>query len=184
MHASKDPYQSAEFEVGRVHGCRTSFPGRQLMKSLPYREGSWFAIPLRHGGYTRGAVARMAPGGRIVLAYLFGPKRDAAPVLVDAERLQPKDAVRCLRIGDLGLINGDWSVLGELPNWDRHAWSMPLFIRRDDLSKRAWRSIYSDVDPSKLEREEPVSYETGELERDVLHGAGAVELLLTKLLGS
>lgn len=154
------------------------------MKSLPYREGSWFAVPLRQGGYAVGLVARMAPTGRIVLAYLFGPKRDSVPSLADVAGLQPKDAIRCFRIGDLGLMTGEWPVLGESPHWDRRAWPMPSFVRRDDLSKRAWRSAYCDSDPSKLEREEPVSYEASKLERDALHGAGGVELLMTKLLGS
>jgi hypothetical protein len=111
-------------------------------------------------------------------------RKPAPGALADVARLQRKDALSRLRIGDLGLINGEWLVFGELPNWDRQAWSMPPFVRRDDLSRRAWRSIYSDSDPSKLDREEPVSYETSELERDALHGAGAVELLLTKLLGN
>src|SRR4051812_43143904 len=106
--------------------------GALLMKSLPYREGSWVSIPLRHGGHALGVVARMAPGGRIVLAYLFGPKRDAVPALADVVWLRPKDAIRHLRIGDLGLLNGEWPVVGELPNWDRSAWPMPSFVRRDD----------------------------------------------------
>ena len=152
------------------------------MKPLPSREGTWFAVPLRQGGYAVGVVARMAPRGRIVLAYLFGPKRDAAPSLMDVARLHPKDAIKRLRIGDLGLINGEWPILGELPEWDRQAWPMPSFVRRDDLSKRAWHSIYSDANPSKLEREEPASYEASDLEQDALHGSGAVELRMTKLL--
>ena len=124
----------------------------------------------------------MAPNGRVVLAYLFGPKRDAVPLLADVARLQPKEAVKCLRIGDLGLINGEWPILGDLPHWDRPAWSMPSFARRDTLSQRAWRSVYSDSDPSKLEQEKPMPYDADDLERDALYGAGAVELMMTKLL--
>jgi hypothetical protein len=157
--------------------------GRQMTKTLPYQEGTWFAMPLRQGGYAIGMIARMAPRGRIVLAYFFGPKWDIIPALGFAEGLQSKDAVNCLRIGDLGLIDGSWHVLGVLPNWNRQAWPMPTLVRRDELSKRAWRSVYSDSDPSKLTREEPIPYEGCELERDALYGYGAAELLLTKLLG-
>ncbi len=152
------------------------------MKRLSYREGSCFVVPLRQGGYATGVVARMAPNGRIVLAYLFGPKRDAVPLLADVARLQPKEAVKCLRIGDLGLINGEWPILGDLLHWDKQTWSMPSFARRDTLSRRAWRSVYSDSDPSKLEQEEPMPYDADDLERDALYGAGAVELMMTKLL--
>lgn len=50
-----------------------------MAKRLPYREGTWFALPLRKGGYAVGVVARMAPRGRIILAYFFGPKRNQIP---------------------------------------------------------------------------------------------------------
>jgi hypothetical protein len=151
------------------------------MKKLPYHEGSWFAVPLRDGEYAVGLVARMAPRGRTILAYLFGPKRKTVPKMADVASLQPKDAIKCLQIGDLCMMNGEWPIIGESHLWERKAWPMPSFVRRDDLSKRAWRSIYSDSDPSKLEREESVPYDI-ELERDALYGYGAVELLMMKLL--
>jgi Immunity protein 26 len=154
------------------------------MKTLPYREGSWFVLPLRHDGYAVGIVTRVAPQGRIIMAYFFGPKFNEKPALADVAILQPKDAIMRLRIGDLGLINGDWPLLGDMPNWSRHNWPMPSFVRRDDLSKRVWRTTYSDLDPSKLVSEVPMSNPNEYLEQDALHGAGAVELLLTKQLES
>ena len=33
--------------------------------------------------------------------------------------LQAKDAIKCKQVGDLGLINGAWTVIGEVENWDR-----------------------------------------------------------------
>lgn len=152
------------------------------MKKLPYQEGSWFAVPLREGGYAVGVVARMAPAGRIILTYLFGSKHDTVPNLADVAQLQPKDACKCLRIGDLGLMNGKWPIIGDSQYWEQQAWPVPSFVRRDDMSKRAWRVIYSDADPSKLEREESVPYEISGLEENGLYGYGAVELLMTKLL--
>ena len=152
------------------------------MKSLPYREGSWFAVPLKGGGYGVGVVARMAPHGKIIVAYLFGPKRAAVPALDEVLLYRPSDAVRRLRTGDLGLLNGNWNVIGHSAAWDRAEWPMPAFIRRADALQRAWRATYSEADPSKLEREESVPYETAGLESDSLYGYGATELLLTKLL--
>jgi hypothetical protein len=153
------------------------------MKSLPYREGSWFAVPLKSGGYGVGVVARTAPHGKIILAYLFGPKRAVVPPLSELELYRPSDAVRRLRTGDLGLLNGNWIVIGDSDDWQRAAWPMPSFIRRADALQRAWRATYSEQDPSKLEREESVPYDTSGLESDSLYGYGATELLLTKLLG-
>lgn len=152
------------------------------MKQLPYREGTWFALPLRDGGYAAGLVARAAPAGRIILAYLFGPRRSTLPTLDELARLRAADALRHLRTGDLGLINGGWPILGQAQFWDRQAWPMPPFIRRAELLRRAWRAMYSDADPSKLEREESVPYDTPGMESDSLYGYGATELLMTKLL--
>ncbi len=152
------------------------------MKVLPYREGSWFAVPLKSGGYGVGVVARTAPAGKIILAYLFGPRCDVLPGLGELAQYRPGDAVRRVRTGDLGLLNGTRRVIGETDGWDRLAWPMPPFIRRADSLKRAWRATYSEVDPSKLEREEGVPYDTEGLESDSLYGYGATELLLTKLL--
>ena len=152
------------------------------MKSLPYREGSWFAVPLTGGAYAVGVVARTAPAGRIMLAYMFGPKRDALPPLAELETLQPAQAVRRLRTGDMALLNERWPLLGDSCEWQREAWPMPAFIRRNESLQRAWRATYADADPAKLDREESVPFDTPGLESDSLYGYGATELLMTKLL--
>jgi hypothetical protein len=58
---------------------------------------------------------------------------------------------------------------------------MPTFVRRDPLSRKAWRVYHSDTDPNLIDREEPEQYESP-LEDDGLFGSGAAELVLTKLL--
>ena len=154
------------------------------MKKLPYREGSWFAVPLRTGGYALGVVARMAPEGRIIVAYFFGRKYKEIPRTDVLKALEPVHAIKRLRLGDLGLVNGDWLIVGESEPWRRGDWPLPQFVRRDDLSKRAWRVSYSDSDPSKLIAEEGVPFDVKGLEVSDLYGYGAVELLLTKMLKS
>lgn len=152
------------------------------MKSLPYREGSWFAVPLPGGGYAVGVVARTAPAGRIMLAYMFGPKRDSLPTLDELEGLQPEQAVRRLRTGDMALLNERWPLLGDSRHWNRAAWPMPAFIRRNESLQRAWRASYADADPAKLDREESIPFDTPGMESDSLYGYGATELLMNKLL--
>ncbi len=154
------------------------------MKKLNYREGTWFAVPLKTGGYAVGVVARMAPRGGIVCAYLFGPRREVPPSISELEQLRPGDAIRRLMLGDLGLINGEWPVLGASTDWDRGAWPIPPYLRKNEFSPRAWRVIYAEDDPSKLEREELVPFDTAGIERDGFYGFGAVEILMTKLVGS
>jgi len=154
---------------------------RGVMKPQ-YFEGSWFAVPLADEGYGTGVIARLSPGSKIMLVYLFGPRRTHAPSAAELAALGPRDAVKVLRVGDMALANGRWPVLGKSEDWDPRAWPMPQFLRRIDSLRRAWRVTYSDLDPSRSEREESVPYDTEGLEADSLYGYGSTELLLTKLL--
>ncbi|WP_295999875.1 Imm26 family immunity protein [Rugamonas sp.] len=147
-----------------------------------YREGTWFAVPLNQGGYAAGLLARMAPGGKVVLAYFYGPKRAALPTLAELAGMRPGDAVKVARTGDMGLANGRWQVIGDAPDWQRELWPIPAFIRRSEPVRHAWRAVYADTDPGRPEREVSVPYDMTGLDIDLLYGYGSIELLLTKLL--
>lgn len=149
---------------------------------LPYSEGSVFAVPLRSGGFGIGVVARVAAddsGG--VLGYFFGPKYGTVPTLEAVSFLSPRQALRAVRFGDPFLVNGKWPVIGSVKNWNRDAWPMPDFVRRDELTKQAWRVRYSEDNLTQALSETPEPYDSA-LERDAVFGAGAVELMLTRLL--
>jgi hypothetical protein len=148
---------------------------------LPYSEGSAFLVPLRGGGNARGVVARARPRGKILFGYFFGPRLapDAAVSLNDCD---PAKAILRVQFGDLGLISGEWPVLGKLPAWDRTEWPMPDFARRDPLRRlKTFLVRYSDDDPSKIQDEYPIDDDSG-LPTDSLYGSGAVEINLTRLL--
>jgi hypothetical protein len=149
---------------------------------LPYAEGTWFAVPLREGGFAVGLVARATSEGKVILCYFFGPKCMSAPNLTQVENLDLSQALCVLRIGDLSLITGEWPIIGQAQSWSRADWPMPIFIRRDELSRRAWKVYYSDTDPNQIIKEEPVSYDETGFGRNTVCGSGAVELILTKLL--
>ncbi|MER9880306.1 Imm26 family immunity protein [Mesorhizobium sp. M0118] len=151
------------------------------MRQLPYKEGTLFAIPLRSGGYGLGLVAHMAPMGKIILAYLFGPMRLELPKADELNDLSPDNAVRCLRCGDLGLINGTWPIIGKMKSWAEDKWPMPTFVHKESLSNRILIRKYSESDPSKLESQTSVA-SAGDLEQDGLHGYQAVELILIEQL--
>jgi hypothetical protein len=129
-----------------------------------------------------GVVARTSPSGGVVLAYFFKKVWEQPPPIDEIRGLRPQDAVRALRVGDLSLVNGTWPVLGRDPDWHRGEWPMPRFIRKDDLSRKAWLVQYSDRDANRVESEIPTSHDTN-LERDAVLGAGAAEVVLTRLLG-
>ena len=140
------------------------------MKKLHYSEGSWFGVPLPRGGYAVGIIARMAPRGRIIFSYLFGPRRSALPTADELSNLSPETAVEYRRIGDLGLLNGEWPIIGVHPLWDRSKWPMMPFIRKIDLARAARIVYYSEDDPSTREREVPTPFETTGFQSDGLAG--------------
>jgi len=151
------------------------------MKKLPYSEGSVILVPLRKGGFARGVVARATPKGKVLLGYFFGP-RLASPSPVTFDDLAPEKAVLRIRFGDLGLINGEWAVLGQIPEWSRSQWPMPDFARRDPLGRLKPRLVrYADDDPGRVEAEYIIDDDTG-VASDSMYGYGAVEIELTKLL--
>jgi hypothetical protein len=152
------------------------------MTDVNYREGDWFAVPLRDGGFAVGVVARSNPKAAL-LGYFFGPKYVNVPSLNDVHGLTPESAALVCRFGHLGLIQGKWPLLGHDKEWDRKEWPVPVFIRYEELSGRSFQVFYSDEDPAALVREERIS--PGEAEygpKDGLAGAGFVEKVLTGLL--
>jgi hypothetical protein len=156
-------------------------PNMPVIPVPAVREGDWFAIPLRDGGYGLGVVARKGKGG-VLLGYFFGPRRDAVPTLDDAKHLSPSETVLIEIFGDLSLRDRTWPLLGQLTSWRREIWTIPRFSRTEPLSGRAWIVVYGD-DPRTRLREEPCSLEVAsKLRPDGLSGSGAVEIQLTELL--
>jgi len=148
--------------------------------SLPYREGTWFAVPLRRGGFAVGVVARTSREGKVLLGYFFGPRRRSVPSLADVQSSRPQDATLVVRFGDLSLIQGEWPIVGDT-RLDRSSWTVPDFARTDPLSGRSWRVRYDDRDPNVVVSEDPIVTEPA-LPRDGLYGAGAVEAALDRKL--
>lgn len=152
------------------------------MPKTNYREGDWFALPLREGGFGIGVVARTNPDG-VLLGYFFGPRRDDVPSVDAVADLKPPDAVLVAMFGHLGLKKGTWPIIGRIDGWERVDWPMPPFVRYEELTGRSIKVLYDDNDPNRVIREEQVQPGVAEqLPKDGLLGAGAVEKLLTALL--
>lgn len=150
--------------------------------SLPYKEGTWFAVPLRTSGFATGVVARSSPDGGVLLGYFFGPRRAKVPPVHELPGQTYDRAVLVARFGDVGLIEGSWPIIGHSVEWRRAAWPMPEFMRTDLLTGKIWRARYDDDDPSELVAERPLSVPDSSLERDRMCGAGSIEIQLDRLL--
>jgi Immunity protein 26 len=158
---------------------RSRQKSREMKPSYP--NGSVFLVPLNNGGFARGVVAQSAPAGKLLLGYFFGP-RLASTSEIDLFDLEPKNAVLCVRFGDLGLFKGVWPVVGKLPDWNPAQWPMIVTVRRDPLGKMKPVLIrYADSDPSRRVSEETLENDN-DLPADGLAGYGFVEAKLTKLL--
>jgi len=150
-------------------------------KKLPYREGTWFAVPLRQGGYAIGVAARIDGTGGM-FGYFFGPKCEKVPILEEACKHCKEDAVLLTRFGDLGLIEGDWPIIGDCDEWDRGVWPMPPFVRIDEVAGKAWISHYSEDNLDFIQEKPCDPSLVSEYPYDRLSGSGAVEIRLTKIL--
>ena len=154
-------------------------------KKLPYKEGSWFAVPLEDSGYALGLVARSRPGGKLLFGYFFGPRREKVPKSSEATDLLPEDAVLTRRFGDLGLINGEWPVIGESEDRNRDAWPMPLFVRKDFISGKLSLIKYSEDDlADEISMYECPAGAEQELPEDGSSGHIALQIRLTQLLSA
>lgn len=151
---------------------------------LPYKQGDWFTVPLRDGGYAVGTAAYL-DGNGIVIGYFFGPRKEAIPAIDDLPPFNLADADFVSEFGDLGLIEGKWQVIGARRDSDPSPWPMPIFRRYDAVTGKLSLVTYNDRD---LKREFTVRQsEVGDQDVDALPrfglcGAGAVELVLTAIL--
>lgn len=150
------------------------------MSNIKYSEGDAFAVPLRGGGFARGVVTRVSKQGKILIGYFFGPKLNELPGECDS--LSPIDAVKIFRCGDLGLISGEWPLIGKISDWDRSLWPSPQFLREDPIVKKAWLVTYADDEPSVESRVDPCPIGLTQYERAGLAGSGVVEINLSKTL--
>ncbi len=151
-------------------------------KKQPYKEGDWFAVPLREGGYAVGLIAR---SGGVLFGYFFGPKREKIPGIGELRTLVPENAVLVGQFGDLGLFEGGWPLIGYSEPWDRNIWPMLPLVRIDAVSGEAWLVEYSDSDPIRQISITPCDpAEAKKFPKERLMGSGAVEIRLTKLLST
>lgn len=148
---------------------------------LPYRNGTWFLVPLRADGYALGVVARHNGRGS-AFGYFFGPKiaaRDESQLL---SARSPDKRILWGMVGDLGLVRGEWPIASHDPNWQDEHWPMPPFVRVSDGGEIAFMTEYDPITlKARTERRCPPSL-INDHPYDRLMGCGSVELRLTELV--
>lgn len=146
-----------------------------------YKEGDWFAVPLQRGGYAFGLLARCGRRG-IVLGYFFGPRRPCLPAVDELQHLTREDAIWVGMVGDLGLIETAWPLLGKGKAWRREEWPLPTFVREESLTGKKRFVVYSEDTLEELRNVPSSGNVFPTMPRDVLHGYVALEKRLDRLL--
>jgi hypothetical protein len=155
-----------------------------MTKVLQYGEGTWFAVPLRTGGFGVGRIVRANAKAGIHLGYFFGLRLDQIPTLRSLENMQPSEAILIARFGHFGLRKGTWPIIGSSV-LARDQWRVPQFVRRDLLNGRLYKVTYSADDPAEEIDIQPISSsEAVHLPEDGTFGHGAIEIRLAKLLAN
>jgi len=153
-----------------------------MSKVAQYRDGTWFAVPLRTGGFAVGRIVRQSAKSGILVGYFFGPRLDGIPSLSSVENIQPGTAILIAQFGHLGLGKGSWPVIGSSV-LDHDQWPVPKFLRRDLLSGKMYKVTYSSDDPAEeIDIQLLAGSEPENLPKDGILGHGAVEIKLGKLL--
>lgn len=155
-----------------------------MAKKINYAEGDCFSVPLREGGFALGVVARMDAQG-VVFGYFFGPKVDNVELLYPTS-IEIDSHILKGQFGDLGLLNGDWKVIGEIPGWSRDSWIMPPCLRWEAGETKGILCTYDENTLEAIAEEEVLVSDiaVNDYPVDRLMGYGSVEIKLTKLLAA
>lgn len=150
---------------------------------LPYREGTWFGVPLEDKSFAVGVVARKHRSGAVLFGYFFGPRFAVPPTPAQLKTLRPSDAALVCRFGDLGLIRNWWPIICHQEVFSREDWPMPKFVRQDET--RTELIEYRDDDLQTEVRCEMVAASVASgYPEDSLYGYEAVQIRLHKILSS
>ncbi len=152
-------------------------------RKINYSEGDCISVPLLNREFARGVIARM-DGRGCIFGYFFPPSiEDSHNVKID-DFLSPGNNILLARVGDLGLLNSEWKVIGRIPDFRREVWKLPAGLRWDEGDSEGVECIF-DEDTLETISEKPISIVgldlTKEL-KDGLMGYGFLEIRLTKLL--
>jgi hypothetical protein len=72
---------------------------------VPYKEGDWFAVPIK-SGFVLARIARAR--SPILFGYFFKPLYPTLPSEIDTQRLTAKDAFEIAKFGHLGFVSDNW----------------------------------------------------------------------------
>jgi hypothetical protein len=150
---------------------------------LKLEEGQVFEVALNQKVCALGVAARLhrQKRGKAIglFAYFFGPfERKLSKGQI--EQLKAENAVMRLRCSALYLHDGRWPILGNIKDWAKKDWPLPVFYR-NDLLQGTVLVRYDD----NLEEIDESPYSGGDVpltDKQSIAGSLAVEIMLRQKL--
>lgn len=155
-----------------------------MARRVSYKEGQWFAVPLRTGGYAPGIIARGGPKFKGGLGYFFPMRFDQPPLGQDVAQLNAAQAILITWFGDRGIKEGRWPLIVIDRPFNREDWPVPRF-GRVDMFDHAWITEYSQDDDGRalyVTEKRASMTEISDLPEDGTASAGYVEVKLAMLI--
>jgi Immunity protein 26 len=150
-----------------------------------YEEGDCFKVNLPKNKSAIGLVARgnSKKGGMLAYFYLDEFVNENLDESID--NLKASDSIAIWKVGDLGMINGEWKVIGKRSKWDRNDFPMPKCVR-EDVFQPGWGWIVQYSEDDMLESTSETRIELKEnmedFIRDGILGYGLAEELLSDIV--
>lgn len=158
-----------------------------ITKKIKYKEGQWFAVPLRTGSYSIGIIVRGSYINGGGLGYFFGPRYKEAPDGKATISLKPAEAILVTRFSGLGISTKRWPLIFSQRPFSRNDWPLPKFWQEDLLiPEKGFVREYGVTQRGRWFLIQEIRVNRSEIKglpKDSDMGGGAVEIRLTELLG-
>jgi len=146
-------------------------------KTAKFKEGDVFTFPLRSGGYAIGLITRVSED-KTPLGYFFNKKYETMPAGIEQDLIKKENSILIKRFGVQGFMDETWANLGQLENFKREDWKVPVFIRETNPFP-ARLVYYTDSLEEIKVIDTPKGTNSQKYYGDGLPGSGAVEIIIT-----
>lgn len=149
------------------------------MARVKLKEGDVFILPIGES-YGIGIISRLSKT-KIPFGYFYNILLQTQPKIESLD-LSKENTIYCSQFGIQGFKDGTWKILGNLKDFERKNWPMPIFYQKRELLPGELVYIDDDLEEYKRERAPLNEEEYKNYPSIGLGGSGYIEKKLAKLL--